>query len=625
MYISRICAIDYSGRINKIELEKGLNIITGDSQTGKTALMEIVDYCLLNSENNIPKGKVDETIKIYFIILIKNDKKIVVAREKFDSSKERNGKSKAFLKYEDINFQENLINSEYFDINKEKFKPIQELKIDFLNIFNINVLERIGSDNKIQRPTHRNIMSFIFQTQGTIANKENLFYRMNDARKRKNLIEELPILLGFVNQEYNIKRLDKLEIEKNIKKIDERIKYSVEEFEILKKDIEEEWIKLKEFESVHKILISDEKVRINILNQKRGLEKNLYDKSNELLEIEVRLEDMKDISEEKIKLVNKIGNRLKSEFSEVSNCPFCNSKLEELNEEIQNLQKIKNEYTEIVSIESVLNTTLINSKTELEKQKKERKKEVKDLNEKYYDLLSILNEEENKNEKIKEDIEYKKIKINALEKRRNDLCISNLKKELDDLKKELYDLNIALKEVDISDKMKRVNVEIAQEMERIISHLDFENYSEYPMININLEKLEYYQMSDKEKIYLSAMGSGSNWVAVHLALFLSLNYIFSKYSSTMSIPNILFLDQPSQAYFPKKEMFVDNKKLNAYEKVENIFIQVLNHIKYTKERTGLKPQIILIDHADNLNLGNEYNFEDYVKARWINGEGFIKL
>lgn len=621
MYISRICAIDYNGRINKIKLTQGLNIITGDSQTGKTALMEIVDYCLLNSANNIPKGKVDETIKIYFIILIKKDKKIVIAREKFDSSKERNGKSKAFLKYENINFQEKLITTEYFDINKEKFKPIQELKIDFLNLFNINVLERISDDNKVQRPTHRNIMSFIFQTQGTIANKENLFYRMNDPRKRKNLIEELPILLGFVNQEYNIKRLDKLEIEKNIKKIDEKIKYSAEECENLEKNIEEEWLKLKEFESLQKILICDEKIRSNILNQKRDLEKKLCDKGNELLELELRLEDMKDISEEKLKLINKIENRLRNEFKEVSNCPFCNSKLDELNEEIKKLQKIKNEYTEVVSIDSVLNITLIKSKTELERQKKEMKKEIKILNEKYYNLFNILNEEENKNEKIKEDIEYKKIRINALEKRKKDLCMSNLKDELDNLKIELHNLNTVLKEVDISDKMKRINVEIAQEMERIISYLDFENYSEYPMININLEKLEYYQMSDKEKIYLSAMGSGSNWVAVHLALFLSLNYIFSKYSSIISIPNILFLDQPSQAYFPKKEMFVEN----AYKKVENIFIQILNHIKYTKEKTGVEPQIILIDHADNLNLGDEYNFEDYVRARWVNGEGFIKL
>lgn len=269
IYISRIGAISKDNIVNKVNLYKGFNIITGDSQTGKTALMEIVDYCLLNSENNIPKGIVNEKCELFFIVLIKDKNKIIVGREKFGVSKEKNGKSKAFLKYEKIDFNEDTITKDYFYENERNFKPIKELKVDFLEIFNFNVLERTTFDNKIQRPTHRNIMSFIFQTQGIIANKENLFYRANDSRRRKLLVDELPILLGFVDQEYNLKRLEKIELEKEIKRLEEKISYSIEEKEELKKRIELEKIEIDELKTNYRIVILDDRIRENIIKQKK--------------------------------------------------------------------------------------------------------------------------------------------------------------------------------------------------------------------------------------------------------------------------------------------------------------------------------------------------------------------
>lgn len=624
IYISRIGAISKDGVVNKVKLYKGFNIITGDSQTGKTALMEIVDYCLLNSENNIPRGIVNENCEIFFIILIKGENKIIIGREKFGLSKEKNGRSKAFLKYEKIDFNEDNVDKIYFYKNERNFKPIKELKVDFLEIFNFNVLERTTFDNKVQRPTHRNIMSFIFQTQGIIANKENLFYRANDSKKRKILIDELPILLGLVNQEYNLKRLEKVELEKDIKRLEEKINFSIEEKKELEGIIESEEENIKELKTDYKIIVLDDKIRENIIKQKRILETKLTNLGNKLLEIQFRLEDIGDINKEKIKLKEKIESRLKNDFEFVSNCPFCNSELNELNEEIKVLQKIKSDYTNFISKDSTLNAALLKSKISLEKQERDLKKQIENYQSEYLKLSEILNEEENNSEKIKEHLEYKKLRLDVIKKRIENLNIEKIENDLENLKNKLFDLNTELKEIDVADKLKRINVEIAQEMERIIVNLDFEKYLGYPQININLEKLEYYQMNNKEKIYLSSMGSGSNWLAVHIALFLAINFICSKYSADMAIPNILFLDQPSQVYFPKKNINNANKESLDYKNVENIFVQILNYIEYTEERTGEKPQVILIDHADNLDLGDKYKFEDYVRARWNDGNGFVK-
>ncbi|HEV2694484.1 MAG TPA: DUF3732 domain-containing protein, partial [Verrucomicrobiae bacterium] len=40
--------------------------------------------------------------------------------------------------------------------------------------------------------------------------------------------------------------------------------------------------------------------------------------------------------------------------------------------------------------------------------------------------------------------------------------------------------------------------------------------------------------------------------------------------------------------------------------------------------TGIEPQIIVTDHADNLTLDESVIFNDYVRARWRN-RGFIEL
>ncbi|WP_440205619.1 hypothetical protein [Actinobacillus pleuropneumoniae] len=82
--IHEIGVVDKCGKIHKVELKEGLNIITGKSSTGKSALIEIFDYCF-GSQFNVPKGVITEIRKfITYIFKLKNlilllvEKKIMV-------------------------------------------------------------------------------------------------------------------------------------------------------------------------------------------------------------------------------------------------------------------------------------------------------------------------------------------------------------------------------------------------------------------------------------------------------------------------------------------------------------------------------------------------------------------
>ena len=63
-----------------VEFEKGLNIITGDSKTGKSAILEIVNYCLFSSRSTIPKGVITEYTRGFATIFQFENRYIVIGR-----------------------------------------------------------------------------------------------------------------------------------------------------------------------------------------------------------------------------------------------------------------------------------------------------------------------------------------------------------------------------------------------------------------------------------------------------------------------------------------------------------------------------------------------------------------
>ncbi|WYX74283.1 DUF3732 domain-containing protein [Morganella morganii] len=65
-----------------------------------------------------------------------------------------------------------------------------------------------------------------------------------------------------------------------------------------------------------------------------------------------------------------------------------------------------------------------------------------------------------------------------------------------------------------------------------------------------MKHLIYTTYTAMKKIYLRSMGSGANWLYSHVTLFLALHKYFAELGNKCSIPSILFLDQPTQVYFP---------------------------------------------------------------------------
>ena len=167
-YVKHIGAIDTNGNCHSIELTEGLNVITGRSSTGKSAIIEIFDYCTGNSENTVPDGIITDNVELYFIVFEVNNNGLVLARKQEEKS------TYAFLKV-DAQFPiMDELTIDYFD--KDYFLTLSAFKEQLGHFFGITISmtdeneEDLKYRSKKGRPSFRNMTSFMLQHQNLIAN-----------------------------------------------------------------------------------------------------------------------------------------------------------------------------------------------------------------------------------------------------------------------------------------------------------------------------------------------------------------------------------------------------------------------------------------------------------------------
>lgn len=320
-----------------------------------------------------------------------------------------------------------------------------------------------------------------------------------------------------------------------------------------------------------------------------------------------------------IKLTERIPNEINLTVGN-SKCPFCNSETHEIHDNLTKLklaQEKLNDELQFVDSEKenrfkVIRLELENKKSELMIKRKEylrQKKALKSRSKairKRDDLYAII---QNKKSRIEDRI--KRIVNNDLE---------NFKKVEEQIKASISFLNGKIYGYNIKEKLKEAEFIIQNFMNEIVGKLDFEESFRPINLKFDLATFNLYQQMETERIFLSSMGSGANWLSCHIGLFLGLHYYFAKMGKKCSIPSFLFLDQPSQIYFPEK---YNLGKPIDYEKVEMIYNTINYAIKKIKTDTNVDLQVIIMDHADGLELV-ETDFDDNVIKRWKEeSQGFI--
>ncbi len=653
-YVKYIAVLDKNELLHCVEFTSGVNVITGKSSTGKSAMIEIFDYCFGSSNYTIPEGVITECAKLYIVVLSLEKSSLILARKPGEDGK------RVFLKEENDEFVSNLNNlkSAYFD--KYDFIPLKDFKVELGNHFRLNITDT-DEDEKIkelrgrkdQRPSIRHTVSYMLQHQNLIANKHSLFYRFDEAEKRKETIDQFKIFAGFVTQDYYIKQQELNDFQRDLKKLE------------LKKEREIDYQKTREskltdliaeYRAITGMNVFDVTVDNIIKHPKNYLEeignkivkvdyqsdvhenvlKDLQDKRNAILgekrRLQSELHNVKssiDYANEYLQHTIGFTSTENSSVNEAA-CPFCNSSNE-------NLQNKRNELQSAINW---LNDELKKTPYMLESFQADERKLEKEIAEKAIFLSEIDKQIKNKNvitEKLtqKQTLERQGMKIlykiEAFLEETIDYSNSDIDKEIADKNNKIKALEKNLKEnYDVAEKMRVAQNTIKLRMKEIGNEFDFETSYKPIDLEFDLKSFDLYHNKNGKKIFLRSMGSGANWLYSHLTLFLSLQYYFCTLENASVVPSILFLDQPSQVYFPSietdKEDNFDASKLRKdsdIQAVTNLYEQLVKHCIETEKRTGIMPQIIVTDHADHLKLKNA-DFEKLVNNRRWRTRGFIE-
>ncbi|MGY5884351.1 DUF3732 domain-containing protein [Modestobacter lacusdianchii] len=173
-----------------VPFKPGLNVITGDSKTGKSALLDIVDYCFGRSEESIAGERIREAVSWYGVLLRTGDTFLLIARP-------RPARGAA------TNQQALLVES-----TSGRLPTFAELKANtdtasmrrrLGQVLGIGEFRAPSADNALGEPSAASVGQAILlclQKQGEVSNQDLLFHRQTERRRADALRDTLPYFLG---------------------------------------------------------------------------------------------------------------------------------------------------------------------------------------------------------------------------------------------------------------------------------------------------------------------------------------------------------------------------------------------------------------------------------------------
>jgi hypothetical protein len=168
----------------------GLNVITGRSSTGKSALSEIIEYCMGRSTFNVPEGVIRDKVAWFAVIYQFPQEQVLIAKptpiaggSSCSTAMQRRGTQLVAPDFEGL-----VVNTDDDAVVAllSRLLGIPENRTDVATEHS-----RESYDANVKHTYY-----YIFQKQGLVANKDQLFYRQNEPFQPQAIRDTLPILLG---------------------------------------------------------------------------------------------------------------------------------------------------------------------------------------------------------------------------------------------------------------------------------------------------------------------------------------------------------------------------------------------------------------------------------------------
>jgi hypothetical protein len=605
-----------------VQFESGsVNIISGISRTGKSAIIPIIDYCLGADKCTIPVNTIRKSCSWFGVVVETIQGEKLFARREPGIQKSTGDMFILEDQHVDIPTSISEKNATVDAAKRilDELSGLTALDFDF---------ENLGSGFK-GRPSFRDLAAFIFQPQNIVANPNVLFYKTDSHEHREKLRTIFPYVLGVLNPELLAKYHELSQLRKtlrrkqteltNLKQVSDRWlaeirARTVEASELgLLQDLPRQEASRDEMVDLLRSVVgaqSDE-LKINsetiseALQELDNLNKEERRLSLEISTLRKRQSEMSALREgaalykgalqiqrDRLKISRWIQE--KSDGSHA--CPICNNPIDSTaitNELTRSLRQIETEAGEFESVPASFDREFerVRSGTEL-------------LAEKLNAVRIRRNSLQQLSDEVKKS-QFDSLRVSrfvgsveqALQTYDQLGTDSELTEEITELIDRVKRLNETLDESAIKQNQNRALMTISLYAGRLLPNLDVERPND--PVELSLTDLTVKVNGIERGDYLWEIGSGSNWLAYHIAMSLALHQFFLDQPAT-PIPSFIIYDQPSQVYFPK-HLREDVENPNDLSKWDDEDVEALRQVfKVLSDFSTLNPnrfQIIVLDHA----------------------------
>ncbi len=643
MQIKSIILYNSAGDKRIINFQLGqVNIITGKSSRGKSALLEIVDYCLGRTDFRIPDGVIQDKVAWYAVIFQIKELQVFIAKPK----PSENSTSQNQVYYD---FGTNLTIPELSQLEPNSN---DDAITSFLsNLIGISPNETIVEEGESRRQfeaTIRQAVFYLFQKQGTVANQDILFHRQQEPFLPQTIKDTIPYFLGAIQE-------DRLKLQKELRQARQKLAKAqgrLREAELITKErfvlgrnllIEAQQIGLIDsnfmaedetdvfealkstsaWEASEIILIGNDKfpeLQAEVEEIRQEL-KRIHEK---IIATEAFLQKETGFSKEANQQLLRLEsiNLFKTENNYSNQCPFCNSSF---SAPIPSLSAIRES---LIDLQNNIKNVEVRQPRLLEyiEQLKEQREEIRgQLQEKELAIKAVINEQEaaqkirDSNAQIARIVGRISLYLETVEFADEN---SQIRLEIDKLKKLIADYEQQLDTREIKAILASILNRVGQQMTEWAKRLQLE-HSDSPY-RFDLDKLTVIADRPERPIPMGRMGGGENWLGCHLITLLALHKHFV--DRNRPVPHFLFLDQPTQIYFPSEEAYLSLQGISSEEMIRAnadmaAVERMFDFLFDVCEELSPHFQIIIMEHA---NLVNNERFQNaLVEEPWTDERALV--
>ncbi len=218
LQIAKLILYSRKGEVRELEFNPGrLNVLTGASKTGKSAIIDIVDYCTGRSECNVADGVIRRYVGWYAILFQLNGSQILVARRNPPVGERTSP---------DVYMDRGTVIAA-----PPAFILTKNTTVDALEKFLGAAIGISESEHRPPMPTRdpleanfRHALLFSFQDQNDIDSKQRLFHRQGEDFISQAIKDTLPYFLGAIDEDRLLKQAQLEQARRQLRQLERQLR-----------------------------------------------------------------------------------------------------------------------------------------------------------------------------------------------------------------------------------------------------------------------------------------------------------------------------------------------------------------------------------------------------------------